>query len=121
MMTKKKIVLLGRQDRPTAILYNSLRAEFSIAGVIVEQGESKLTFLKRRIKHLDLSKVRGEVSFRTTVVPWLKMTSRQRLQEIVKKFGLDSSPIPPAELISLKSVNSEEFIRALRELQPDLI
>ena len=120
-MTKKKIVLLGRQDRPTAILYNSLRAEFLIARVIVEEGEPKLTFVKRRIKRLGLAKVVGQVAFRTIVMPWLKMMSQQRVREIVRQFALDPSPIPLAELITVKSVNSEECIHALCELQPAVV
>jgi methionyl-tRNA formyltransferase len=121
MVTKKKIVLLGRQDKPTAILYNSLRTEFSVAKVIVEKGEPKLKFLKRRIRRLGLAKVVGQVAFRTTVVPWLARTSRQRVREIVQQFRLDPSPIPPTELITFKSVNSRECIQALRALQPDVI
>ncbi len=120
-MTNKKIVLLGRQDRPTAILYNSLRAEFLVAKVIVEEGEPKLKFLKRRIKRLGLQKVVGQVAFRTIVVPWLERTSRQRVREIVQQFGLDPSPIPPMEMISVKSVNSQECIQALRVLRPEVV
>ena len=121
MLTKKTIVLLGRQDRPTAILYNSLRTEFLIAKVIVEEGEPKLKFLKRRIKRLGLAKVAGQAAFRATIVPWLKMMSQERMREIVQQFALDLSPIPRAELIGVKSVNSQECIQALRESQPELV
>jgi methionyl-tRNA formyltransferase len=121
MATKKKIVLLGRQDRPTAILYNSLRREFHVAKVIVEQGEPKLEFLKRRIRRIGLAKVAGQVAFRTTIVPWLKMLSQERMRQIVRQFALDPSPIPPAELIRVRSVNSPECIQALRELQPEVV
>jgi methionyl-tRNA formyltransferase len=120
-VTKKNIVLLGRRDRPTAILYNSLRAEFLVAKVIVEEGEPKLKFLKRRIKRLGLARVAGQVAFRTMVVPWLESTSRRRVLEIVQQFALDPSPIPPMELIGVKSVNSKECIEALGVLQPDVI
>jgi folate-dependent phosphoribosylglycinamide formyltransferase PurN len=121
MVTKKKIVLLGRQDRPTAIVYNSLRAEFLVAKAILEESEPRLKFLKRRIKRLGVAKVAGQVAFRTIVVPWLARTSRRRVREIVQQFALDPSPIPFQELILVKSVNSQECIQALRELQPDVI
>src|ERR1700733_2439036 len=42
----KKIVLLGREDSQTAIVYNSLRSEVSIERVIVELAEPRLKFLK---------------------------------------------------------------------------
>jgi folate-dependent phosphoribosylglycinamide formyltransferase PurN len=119
---KKKIVLLGRLDRPTAILYNSLCAGGLTPGrVIVEEGEPKLTFLKRRIKRLGLVKVAGQIAFRCTVVPWLKLSSRRRVRQIVHRFGLDSSPIPRASLTFVKSVNSEGCLQALRELGADVI
>src|SRR6267143_6985776 len=121
MVTMKKIVLLGRPDRPTAILYNSLRTEFLVARVIVEEGEPKLKFLKRRIKRFGLAKVAGQVAFRATVVPWLKMMSQERMRDILQQFALDPSPIPPAELIKVKSVNSEQCIWALRELLPNVV
>jgi len=117
----KKIAILGRQDRPTAILYNSLRAEFLIAGVIVENGEPTLTFLKRRIRQLGAARVIGQVAFRAIVVPWLEMMSQSRVREIMAQYALDSSPIPSAKRISLKSVNSEECIHVLSELQPDAV
>jgi folate-dependent phosphoribosylglycinamide formyltransferase PurN len=122
MATMKNIVLLGRQDRPTAIVYNSLRMEaLTPARVIVEGGEPKLKFLRRRIRRFGLGKVVGQVAFRTIVVPWLKMLSRQRVSEIVHQFTLDPSPIPPTSLTIIKSVNSEECIQVLRALQPDVI
>ena len=121
MVLSKKIVLLGREDRATAILYNSLRAEFSLAGVIVEEGESGLKFLKRRVKRLGLRKALGQVAFRLIVVPWLKATSRRRVEEIIQQFGLNSSPMPAAELVRVRSVNSDEAIRSLQELRPDVV
>jgi methionyl-tRNA formyltransferase len=122
MTTKKIIVLLGRQDRPTAILYNSLCADaLTPASVIVEEGEPRLKFLRRRVKRFGLVKVVGQLAFRTVVVPWLKMSSRRRMSEIVHEFALDSSPIPRAALTTIKSVNSEECIKALRDLRPDVI
>jgi folate-dependent phosphoribosylglycinamide formyltransferase PurN len=121
MASSKKIVLLGREDRPTAILYNSLRAEFPLVGVIVEEGESRLKFLKRRVKRLGLCKALGQLVFRLAVVPCLKATSRRRVEEIIQQFGLDASPMPAAELVRVKSVNSEETIRSLQELQPGVV
>jgi methionyl-tRNA formyltransferase len=123
MSTKRKnIVLLGRLDRPTAILYNSLCADgLTPFRVIVEDGEPRLKFLKRRIERLGLVKVVGQIAFRCTVVPWLKMSSRQRVRQIAHRFALDSSPIPPASLTTLESVNSPECVTILRELRPDVI
>jgi folate-dependent phosphoribosylglycinamide formyltransferase PurN len=121
MLLSKKIVLLGRNDTPTAILYNSLRSEFPLAGVIVERGESRTKFLKRRIKRLGWRKALGQIAFRMIVVPWLEATSRRRVAEIIQQFELDASPMPAADLIKVKSVNSDECVQFLRKLRPDIV
>jgi folate-dependent phosphoribosylglycinamide formyltransferase PurN len=121
MVSAKKIVLLGREDSQTAIVYNSLRSEFQLAEVIVEGGESRLKFLKRRVKRLGLGKTLGQIAFRLLVVPWLKVTSRRRVEEIFRQFGLDASPVPAEKLAKVSSVNSDETIRALQELQPSIV
>jgi folate-dependent phosphoribosylglycinamide formyltransferase PurN len=121
MRSLKKIVLLGREDNQTAIVYNSLRTDFPLAGVIVEQGESRLKFLKRRVRRLGLSKAVSQVAFRISVVPWLTVTSHSRIKEIIRKFELDTSPMPGKELTKVTSVNSDETIRLLKELQPSVI
>jgi ABC-type nitrate/sulfonate/bicarbonate transport system ATPase subunit len=98
MLSPKKIVLLGREDSQTAILYNSLQSEFPLAGVIVEERGARLEFVRRRIKRLGLQRALGQVAFRLVVVPWLEATSRRRIDEIIQRFGLDASPMPPARL-----------------------
>src|SRR5260370_24610102 len=114
--TQKRTVLRGKKDSQTAILYNSLRSEFQLAGVIVEEGESRLKFVKRRFKRLGLRKALGQVAFRLVVVPWLKATSRRRVEEIIQQFGLDASPMPAGELVRVRSVNSDETFQSLQEL-----
>lgn len=121
MSSVKKIVLLGREDRQTAILYHSLRCEFPIAGVIVEKGESRVEFVKRRIKRLGWRKTLGQVAFRIIVMPWLMSRSKRRVQEIMQEFELNPSPIPPSELTKVRSVNAGETIEALQEIGPHLV
>jgi folate-dependent phosphoribosylglycinamide formyltransferase PurN len=121
MSSFKKIVLLGREDRQTAIVYNSLRSEFPLAAVVVEERESRLKFVKRRAKKLGLGKALGQIAFRLAVVPWLRATSRRRVEEILRQFELDASPVPAEKLIKVSSVNAEETIRALQELQPSVV
>ena len=121
MSPPKKIVLLGREDSQTAILYNSLRNEFLLAGVIVEEAESRLKFVRRRVKRLGLSKALGQIAFRLVVVPWLKATSRRRVDEIIQQSGLDASPMPAVKLVKVTSVNCDETIQVLQELQPSVV
>ncbi len=117
----QKIVLLGRLDKQTAILYNSLQSEFSIARVIVEERESRLKFMKRRIKRLGWWRALGELAFRLIAVPYLQAESRRRVAEIVRQSGVDAAPVPAEKLTHVGTVNSEESIRVLRELQPSIV
>lgn len=121
MPSLKNIVLLGREDKQTAILYHSLRSEFPIAGVIVEKGESRVEFLRRRIKRLGWRKTLGQVAFRLSIMPWLRSKSKPRVQEILEEFGLDSSPIPADKLIPVGSVNANKTVEVLQEINPDVV
>ncbi|MGA7293140.1 MAG: formyl transferase [Terriglobales bacterium] len=87
----------------------------------MEEGESQLKFVKRRAGRLGLRKALGQVAFRLLVVPWLKATSRRRIEEIIQQFGLDVSPLPPAELVKVSSVNSDDTVQFLQELQPAVV
>jgi folate-dependent phosphoribosylglycinamide formyltransferase PurN len=121
MSSAKKIILLGRADKQTAILYHSLASEFLITGVVVENGESRLEFVKRRVKRLGWQKTMGQVAFRLLLMPYLRATSRGRVREIIRESGLDASPIPKNKLIKVRSVNADETIKALQDLKPDVI
>jgi folate-dependent phosphoribosylglycinamide formyltransferase PurN len=121
MSSAKKVVLLGREDKQTAILYHSLRSEFPIAGVIVEKPESRLEFVKRRSKRLGWQKTLGQVAFRMLVMPWLRAIARRRVQDIIRDSGLDPSPIPRSDLTKVLSVNSNETIEVLQDLEPNVV
>jgi len=121
MSSAKKVVLLGREDKQTAILYHSLRSEFPIAKVIVEKPESRLEFVKRRIKRLGWQKTLGQAAFRMLVMSWLRAIARGRVQEIIRDARLDPSPIPQSELTEVLSVNSDETIAVLQDVNPNVV
>jgi methionyl-tRNA formyltransferase len=73
------------------------------------------------VKRLGLRKTLGQIAFRLVIVPWLKATSRRRVDEIIRQFGLDASPMPAVRLVRVRSVNCEETIRFLQELQPRVV
>lgn len=121
MPSSKKIVLLGREDKQTAILYHFLQSEFPIAGVIVEKGESRVEFVKRRVKRLGWRKTLGQVAFRLSVMSWLRVRSGARVQQIIRESGLDASPIPPGKLARVRSVNADETIDVLEQIKPEVV
>jgi methionyl-tRNA formyltransferase len=121
MSSSRKIILLGREDSTTAILYNSLRSEFPIAGILVERGESRMEFVKRRMKRLGIPKTLGQIAFRVLMMPLLKALSRRRVREIVRASSLDTSPVPHDRLTRVRSVNADETIEVLQGLKPKVV
>lgn len=113
-------MLAGRRA-PINILYNALKDEFSIKMVILEEPVPRIELLERRAKKLGLLTVAGQLLFRATVVPYLELISRRRIAEIKTGFGLDDAPIDNSSVVSVSSVNSDETIALLRQVQPRLV
>jgi folate-dependent phosphoribosylglycinamide formyltransferase PurN len=120
-MTNKTIVILAGKGSSTNILYNSLKENFEIKKVIIEERESMEIFLKRRIEKFGLSKVIGQVLFKLIIVPLLKIISRKRVLELKGKFNLDNSGIDKSDIINVHSVNSDDTVKILKELNPGLV
>ncbi len=115
------IILMAGRDASTPMVYNFLRRYFPIAAVILEERVPRRQFLERRVRRLGWARVLGQVLFRGLMVPWLHLTSRRRGRAIEREFGLDASPIDPAKIVAVASVNSEDSIAALRKLDPEVV
>lgn len=120
-MKNKSIVLLGRNGLSTKIVFNALNKEFGVSLAIIEEKESSLTFIKRRIKRLGFLKVLGQISFELFIAKPLMFFSKKRLSEIIKENQLDTTEIPTALLKKVRSINSLETIKAIKNINPDLI
>jgi folate-dependent phosphoribosylglycinamide formyltransferase PurN len=122
-MSKKynKIVLLAGDWDTTPVVFHFLREQLSVEKVIVEEGVSRKEFLKKRIKKLGWTTVFGQVLFQVFIGKVLSKRSAARIQAILKQYQLDPRPIPATEKKQVSSVNSEECLAYLRELQPDLV
>jgi formyl transferase-like protein len=120
-MTQREIAILGGDVPSTRILYQALKRDFAICGVIVEDRVPRRQFLLRRVRKLGLRRTLGQLLFGALVVPGLKMQSGTRLEEIREAFGLDASPIDPEKLIRVRSVNSPQAIAALQQLNPRVV
>jgi methionyl-tRNA formyltransferase len=87
-----------------------------------ETEESRVIFLKRRIKRLGLVSTVGQVLFVALVVPWLRRTAKVRINEIVMDARLDLSwPPSSGRLIRVSSVNSQAAIDHITGLCPDIV
>jgi methionyl-tRNA formyltransferase len=120
-MTDKKIVLLAGKGISSNIVFHAIDQQFGVHTAIVEHERNMVTFLRRRIKRLGIGVVVGQVLFRIVVVTTLELLSRRRIEDIVSTNALDTHSIPSDKSVSVGSINSDETIRLLKELQPDVI
>lgn len=120
-MSQKKIILLATDCDTTHILYNFLVTHFDIEKVVLEDSISKMTLIKRRIKKLGVLKVAGQLAFIILVLPFIRRSSQKRKTEIAEKYGLQFDRIPEEKIKRIKSVNSDEAIKILQEISPELI
>lgn len=120
-MKPKNILLLAGEWDSTAIIYNYLRKFFLLSNVIIEQPVPRKEFLKRRIKKSGYIKVGGQVLFQLLISKPMNFFSKKRIDEILTINELDTTPIPQNNIIRFTSVNSQECLQTLKDLQPDLI
>ncbi|MEO7800524.1 MAG: formyl transferase [Ginsengibacter sp.] len=120
-MKNKKIVLLGGKGLSTNIVFNALQKAFGVTLVIIEEKERTSIFIKRRIRRLGLFKVLGQISFEIFIAKPLKFVSKKRRSEIIIENDLDTTEIPLNVQKNVKSINSEETIELLKNINPDLI
>jgi folate-dependent phosphoribosylglycinamide formyltransferase PurN len=118
---KRKVVFLCGKSESSKQIYNGLKYKIKFDAVIIENPISKKKLFKRRIQKLGYSKTFGQVLFILIIPKLLNLFSRKQKEKIHKEFNLDSSPIDSGNIYEVKSANSEESLKLLTELNPDLI
>src|SRR4051812_11586549 len=94
-----RLVMLARDGEATRVLYHSLRREFEVVRVILEDPISRWRLLARRFRRYGLATVAGQLLFQTLVVPALRVRARGRHREIVRQLGLRDQPIDGDRLL----------------------
>jgi folate-dependent phosphoribosylglycinamide formyltransferase PurN len=115
-----KIIMLAGEDISTNYLYNALNDDIKIDYLIREKRVSRYILIKRRIKTLGYLTVFGQILFKTIIYPYLVYSSKQYQLELIKKYNLNEKLIFANE-ITVDSVNSEETINILKEINPDIV
>lgn len=118
---KFKIILLARECDSTFIVHNYLKQYFDFEAIIIENAPSKWKHLKSRIKRLGFWHAMGQAAFMVSINPLLKLVSKKRKREIIKKYQLDLQPIPATAYKEVVSINNEESRDLLKKINPDLI
>ena len=113
-------MVTGQGEYPVMV-YNYLSNHFNIHKFIVEDPVNKKLFLKRRAKKLGWIKTISQVVMRMFIVPFLQFTSKKRIQNIKKSGKLNNTPVDPHIFMKIPSVNSEECITILKEIDPDVV
>lgn len=116
-----KIVLLAGKSESSKFLYNKLNKQFTIDYVIYEEKVATLNLIKSRVKKFGILKVINQILFQTAIVFLLNLFSKSRINEIQKQFGLENSEIPSKKLINVDSVNCDDCLKVLKQIEPDLI
>lgn len=118
-----KIVMLCSKSDSSIIVMNKLNEIYNFEKIIIENKTSRKTFLKRRIKRLGLFKVIGQILFVKLAVPVLKRESKDRRQAIINEYelNLDLDPSLSGKTVFVESVNNENCIKVLKEVNPDIV
>ncbi|MGH9492470.1 MAG: formyltransferase family protein [Terriglobales bacterium] len=120
-MNPQSVVLLASPDVAGSVTYNFLSRELEVEQVIREQAVPRLELVRGRLRRFGLLTVLGQILFRMLAVPFLRLASRSRIREIIREAGLDEAPPPAGKLTEVESVNSEQTITLLRQLQPKVV
>lgn len=120
MHNKKIMMIVGDWNYPRFV-YNSLKDEFNIDSIIIDRGESKSIFLKRRIKRLGLIHVVGQLLFRLIALPYINFSSKNRIKEILNQNNIKESSFTKEKLIEVESINSIQGHDILKSINPDIV
>ena len=120
-MDKRRLVLLAGKGISTNILYNSLKNDYQIEAILLEEHLPRKEFVKKRIQKLGFGKVIGQILFQLSIPKYLNVTSKKRKDEILKHYQLDDSPLPVKKIFYLQSANDAECTGLLQKIKPDLV
>jgi len=112
---------MGTASAPTFAVYHYLQERFGVDRLILEQPENRKVFLKRRIRKLGTVQVAGQLAFQVLVTPALRRSSAARVRAIQEEFKLQISAPDETDVTRVESVNSQDAIELLRDLNPDVI
>lgn len=120
-VSELRIILLGTNSKSTKILYNSLKTDFKIQKIIIEEKESKFFFLKRRFKRIGFLKLLDQLLFIYILSKFLYYLSYKRYDEILINNNLSILPLNSSLIVLVKSVNEFSTIELINSLNPDII
>ncbi|MDQ4068131.1 MAG: formyl transferase, partial [Actinomycetota bacterium] len=113
-------MLLAGEGESSNAVYHALVREFGPVTVIQEPDLSQWFILRRRLRRLGYREVAGQVLFSLLVVPVLRLKGKDRIATIIRREGMDVSPID-GPVLDVATVNSEEVRSALQAANPAVV
>jgi len=120
-INEARIVLVCTDCDNTRILYHALRDEIPFTRIITEQPVSRKVMIKRRMKKLGIFTTISQLIFQAAVVPFVRKTSAERVNQVLEENNLKNLPLPSELVTAVETVNSDEFTQELAALSPDLV
>ena len=121
-MKTTKVILFTKNNPYGNMLCSFLEKNYTLSGVVIDSaipGSGK-KMIKRRIKKLGLFKVFLQALFQKGLVPFLKMESKAREQELISKIDLTAIE-RCKNILYPKSINDEAVITHTNALSPEII
>lgn len=116
-----KIVMLSGHAVSSRLMYNGLSDEIEIMKVIREQAIPMKKIMKNRAHKLGWFNVGGQIAFGLLLLPIIRTFSKHRKKEVMRELQLNDEKIPEEKLIDVSSVNSQECIHILKQINPDVV
>lgn len=102
-------------------VYNAIKNNFRLEGVIIEKPVSKKTLFRNRMKKIGMVKVLGQALFSILVVPYLRKKAASRRSALIKEFGLVDTGFDASITTMVYSVNEDSCLHMLKTIQPDIV
>ena len=118
---KEKVVILGGKGESTKIIYHSIKNNFDVEKVIIEDEQSKIKFLKYRINKLGIFTVLGQLIFNVLIINLLKIFFNTRIEDLQKKFNFNKKEIPKNKIIMVSSVNADYTRNLIKNVESKII
>lgn len=118
-MATERVVLIGREEDSTHILYHALAARFAI-DLIYEDAPSRRKLVRSRAARLGWSRVLGQLMFQVLIAGPMRRMSSARRKEIMEQTGV-SIARPEGDVVRTPSINSDDLLAKLAKLSPKVV
>lgn len=117
----RKILLIGRNDSTTRMVYHHLCEYTTVVKVILEEEVPGSQVFARRRKKLGLVTAIGQGLFVKLLLPLLRKTGQKRYVDLGQQLQLSDEVLPQECVQHVATVNDEEVITAINAIQPEYI